>query len=91
MSAARRPPDAAARVPTARRQQKHYILDERRGSVQADWMLGGSLLLRRTMLEELGGYDAGFRMPARRSTSATAPRRRSWERWYVPQAVVRHR
>ena len=30
--------------------------------VQADWMLGGFLLLRRAMLDELGGFDEGFRL-----------------------------
>ena len=30
--------------------------------VAADWMLGGFLMLRRAMLEELGGFDEGFRL-----------------------------
>ncbi len=30
--------------------------------VEADWMLGGFLLLRRAMLDELGGFDEGFRL-----------------------------
>ena len=49
--------------PPLERQRAHYNLDERPTEpVEADWMLGGSLLLRRAMLDELGGYDAGFRM-----------------------------
>ena len=49
--------------PPLERQRGHYELDERpEEPVEADWMLGGSLLLRRAMLDELGGYDAGFRM-----------------------------
>src|SRR5439155_3513781 len=37
------------------RQRRHFLLDEPTpdGPVQADWMLGGFLLLRRVMLEEL--------------------------------------
>jgi len=42
-------------------QRRHYHLDERPTQpVEADWMLGGFLLLRRTMLDELDGFDEGF-------------------------------
>src|SRR5581483_11719274 len=46
------------------RQRRHLLLDEPAPTepVQADWMLGGFLLLRRTMVEELGGFDEGFRL-----------------------------
>ena len=54
-------------------------------------MLGGSLLLRRAMLDELGGYDAGFRMYGEEIDLCYRAAKAGWERWYVPQAVVRHR
>ncbi|HEV7639570.1 MAG TPA: glycosyltransferase family 2 protein, partial [Gaiellaceae bacterium] len=43
-------------------QRRHFHLDEATPAqpVEADWMLGGFLLLRRGMLEELGGFDEGF-------------------------------
>ena len=46
------------------RQRHHYHLDEAppEEPVPADWMLGGFLMLRRSMLEELGGFDEGFRL-----------------------------
>jgi N-acetylglucosaminyl-diphospho-decaprenol L-rhamnosyltransferase len=78
--------------PPLERQRAHYNLDERPTEpVEADWMLGGSLLLRRTMLDELGGYDAGFRMYGEEIDLCYRAARAGWERWYVPQAVVRHR
>jgi GT2 family glycosyltransferase len=78
--------------PPLERQRAHYNLDERPVEpVEADWMLGGSLLLRRAMLEELGGYDAGFRMYGEEIDLCYRAARAGWERWYVPQAVVRHR
>ncbi len=78
--------------PPLERQRAHYNLDERPAEpVQSDWMLGGSLLLRRTMLEELGGYDPGFRMYGEEIDLCYRAAKRGWERWYVPQAVVRHR
>jgi GT2 family glycosyltransferase len=58
--------------------------------VQADWMLGGFLLLRRTMLAELGGLDEGFRLYGEDIDLAYRAMQAGWERWYVPAAVVRH-
>ena len=74
------------------RQQRHYHLDEPEPSapVQCDWMLGGFLLLRRTMLEELGGFDEGFRLYGEDIDLQYRAMRAGWERWYVPAAVVRH-
>ena len=78
--------------PPLERQRDHYHLDERPAEpVQADWMLGGSLLLRRKMLDELGGYDPGFRMYGEEIDLCYRAAKAGWERWYVPQAVVRHR
>jgi GT2 family glycosyltransferase len=48
-------------------------------------------MLRRRMLDELGGYDAGFRMYGEEIDLAYRAARAGWERWHVPQAVVRHR
>lgn len=73
------------------RQRRHYLLDEQPAEpVQADWMLGAFLLQRRTMLEQLGGWDAGFRHYAEDIDLCYRAARAGWERWYVPAAVVRH-
>jgi hypothetical protein len=78
--------------PPLERQRDHYFLDERPVEpVPADWMLGGFLLLRRTMLEELGGFDEGFRMYGEEIDLCYRAAKAGWERWYVPAAVVRHR
>ena len=53
-------------------------------------MLGGFLLLRRAMLEELGGFDAGFRLYGEDIDLQYRAMLAGWERWYVPAAVVRH-
>jgi GT2 family glycosyltransferase len=73
------------------RQRAHYLLDERpEGPVQSDWMLGGFLLLRRSMLEELGGLDGGFRLYGEDIDLCYRAMKAGWERWYVPAAVVVH-
>ena len=78
--------------PPHERQRDHYNLDEHPTEpVPAEWMLGGSLLLRREMLDQLGGYDAGFRMYGEEIDLCYRAARAGWERWYVPAAVVTHR
>jgi N-acetylglucosaminyl-diphospho-decaprenol L-rhamnosyltransferase len=72
-------------------QRDHYLLDDRPTEpAQADWMLGAFLLQRRTMLEELGGWDAGFRHYLEDIDLCYRAMRAGWERWYVPEAVVVH-
>ncbi len=78
--------------PPLARQRSHYHLGERPTEpVEADWMLGGSLLLRREMLDELGGYDDGYRMYGEEIDLCYRAAKAGWERWFVPEAVVRHR
>ena len=77
--------------PPLRYQRKHYLLDERPSApVQTDTMLGAFLLLRRAMLDELGGFDPGFRMYCEDIDLNYRAAKAGWERWYVPAAVVRH-
>ncbi|MDX6474942.1 MAG: hypothetical protein QOH95_453 [Gaiellaceae bacterium] len=73
-------------------QRRHFHLDEEQptGPVETDWMLGGFLLMRREMLTELGGFDEGFRLYGEDIDLQYRAMQAGWERWYVPQAVVRH-
>ena len=73
------------------RQLDHYLLEDRPTEpVQADWMLAAFLLLRREMLDELGGFDPGFRLYGEDIDLCYRAHNAGWERWYVPQAVVGH-
>ena len=73
------------------KQREHYVLDERPTEpVQADWMLGAFLLMRRTMLDEIGGWDAGYRHYCEDIDLCYRAAQAGWERWYVPDAVVTH-
>ena len=73
-------------------QRRHYHLDAAPPDepVQADWMLGGFLLIRRSTFDALGGFDAGFRLYGEDIDFQYRAMRAGWERWYVPAAVVRH-
>ncbi len=73
------------------RQRDHYLLDEQpTDPARADWLLGFFLLMRREMLDELGGWDEGFRHYGEDIDLAYRAAQAGWERWYVPAAVVHH-
>jgi N-acetylglucosaminyl-diphospho-decaprenol L-rhamnosyltransferase len=77
--------------PAFERQRKHYLLDERPTEPAAsDWLLGAFLLLRRSMLDEIGGFDAGMRMYVEDMELSYRAAKAGWERWYVPAAEVEH-
>jgi hypothetical protein len=73
-------------------QTRHFHLDEAPPAepVEADWMLGGFLLVRRATFDELGGFDEGFRLYGEDIDFQYRAMLAGWERWYVPAAVVRH-
>ena len=73
------------------RQRRHYLLDEHPTEpTRSDWLLGAFLLLRREMLEELGGFDEGYRLYGEEIDLAYRAHKAGWERWYVPHAVAVH-
>jgi len=73
------------------RQRSHYHLDEDvTEPVEADWLLGAFLLMRREMLDELDGWDEGYRHYVEDIDLAYRASRAGWERWYVPAARVTH-
>ena len=77
--------------PPLERQRAHYHLDEDvERPVEADWLLGAFLLLRRTMLVDLGGFDEGYRHYVEDIDLCYRAMRAGWERWYVPAARVTH-
>jgi N-acetylglucosaminyl-diphospho-decaprenol L-rhamnosyltransferase len=73
------------------RQRDHYGLDERPTEpAPADWMLAAFLLLRREMLDELGGSDEGYRLYGEDIDLCYRAAQAGWERWYLPHATVQH-
>jgi GT2 family glycosyltransferase len=71
-------------------EKRHHYDDRPSEPIEADWMLGAFLLLRRVMLDELGGFDEGFRLYGEDIDLAYRAARTGWERWYVPAARVVH-
>jgi N-acetylglucosaminyl-diphospho-decaprenol L-rhamnosyltransferase len=71
-------------------QPDHYLSDVPEEPVQCDWMLGACLLVRRALLDEIGGFDEGFPMYGEDIELQYRAMRAGWERWYVPDAVALH-
>jgi N-acetylglucosaminyl-diphospho-decaprenol L-rhamnosyltransferase len=70
-------------------QRDHYELEDRpTDPAPADWMLGAFLLMRRAMLEEIDGWDAGYRHYCEDIDFCYRAAQAGWERWYVPAAVI---
>jgi GT2 family glycosyltransferase len=72
------------------RADRHFYTDEPAEPVESDWMLGAFLLLRRELLDELGGFDEGYRLYGEDIDLAYRAAKVGWERWYVPSARVTH-
>ena len=77
--------------PPLRWQKRHYLLDAPTDQpLQVDTMLGAFLLMRRTMLEQIGGWDSGYKLYVEDIDLSYRAMKSGWERWWVPAAVVRH-
>jgi GT2 family glycosyltransferase len=77
--------------PPLRWQRHHYLLDAPADEpLRVDTMLGAFLLMRRTMLDEIGGWDAGYKLYVEDIDLSYRAMKAGWERWWVPDAVVDH-
>jgi N-acetylglucosaminyl-diphospho-decaprenol L-rhamnosyltransferase len=80
-----------ALFPPLRWQKRQYLLDAPTDEpVEVDTMLGAFLLMRRTMLEQIDGWDAGYKLYVEDIDLSYRAMKAGWERWWVPDAVVRH-
>jgi len=50
----------------------------------------GGTIVRRTMLDEIGGWDAGYKLYVEDIDLSYRAMKAGWERWWVPDAVVHH-
>ncbi|MEP3674884.1 glycosyltransferase family 2 protein [Sulfitobacter sp.] len=57
---------------------------------QVDWSAGASMMLRRTMLEEIGTFDEVFFLYFEETDLCLRAARAGWSCWYVPDSRVVH-
>ena len=77
--------------PPLRWQRRHYLLDAPTDRpLQVETMLGAFLLMRRAMLEQIGGWDDGYQLYVEDIDLNYRAMKAGWERWWVPSAIVHH-
>ena len=59
-------------------------------SRRVDWAIGAALLMRREAIEQVGPFSESFFMYVEDLDWCWRARRRGWEVWFDPSAVVRH-
>ena len=74
-----------------RRVRRFYLSETSDDRPQrVDWLVGACLLLRRSALDEVGGFDERFFMYSEEMELCYRLRQAGHELWYVPEAEVLH-
>lgn len=57
---------------------------------QVDWIPGASMLVRRELIEQLGGLDEEYFLYFEETDFCLKAKRNGWECWHVPESRVMH-
>ncbi|NOZ06034.1 MAG: glycosyltransferase family 2 protein [Chloroflexi bacterium] len=71
---------------------RHYYVEDQPADVtqEVDWLVGASLLVRRQVVEAVGGLDEGYFMYFEELDWCRRIREAGWKVVYFPEAVVKH-
>lgn len=70
---------------------RYYVLDRPDDAIsQVDWLVGACMLLRRAVLDQIGGFDEGFFMYSEELDLCRRAVDAGWQVVYLPAAVVTH-
>lgn len=70
---------------------RYYVLDRPDDALsQVDWVVGACMLLRRAVLDQIGGFDEGFFMYSEELDLCRRAVDAGWQVVYLPDAVVTH-
>jgi N-acetylglucosaminyl-diphospho-decaprenol L-rhamnosyltransferase len=71
---------------------RRYRMDDRPGDAaqQVDWVVGAAMLVRRSAIEQVGGFDESFRMYSEEVEWCWRFRRHGWRVVWLPDAEVLH-
>ena len=71
--------------------KRYYYEDQpAEGTQEVDWIVGAAFLVRRAVLDEIGGLDERFFMYSEEVDFCRRAKERGWQVWYVPTAQVTH-
>lgn len=70
---------------------RYYVLDRPDDAIsKVDWVVGACMLIRRAVLDQIGGFDEGFFMYSEELDLCRRAVDAGWQVVYYPQAVVTH-
>lgn len=70
---------------------RYYVLDRPDDAIsQVDWVVGACMLLRRAVLDQIGGFDEGFFMYSEELDLCRRAVDAGWQVVYLPDALVTH-
>ena len=70
---------------------RYFVLDKPDDAIsQVDWVVGACMLVRRAILNAIGGFDEGFFMYSEELDLCHQVVNAGWQVVYYPQAVVTH-
>lgn len=79
------------RWPRNRVLDRYFVLDKPDNAIsQVDWVVGACMLVRRAVLDAIGGFDEGFFMYSEELDLCHRAVDAGWQVVYYPQAVVTH-
>ncbi|MEA3337514.1 MAG: glycosyltransferase family 2 protein [Chloroflexota bacterium] len=71
--------------------QRYYMLDRPDDAIsQVDWIVGACMLVRRQVLDAIGGFDEGFFMYSEELDLCRRAVDAGWQVVYFPEAVLTH-
>lgn len=59
-------------------------------TAEADWVAGAAVMMRRTMLDEIGLFDETYFLYFDETDLSLRAKRAGWKIWYVPESRVEH-
>lgn len=70
---------------------RYYMLDRPDDAIsQVDWIVGACMVVRRAVLEQIGGFDEGFFMYSEELDLCRRADHAGWQVVWLPAAVVTH-
>lgn len=55
-----------------------------------DWVVGACIMLRREVVEQIGGFDEGYFMYSEEADWCFRAKAAGWEVWHLPEAAIIH-
>ncbi|HLF25341.1 MAG TPA: glycosyltransferase family 2 protein [Anaerolineae bacterium] len=68
----------------------YHSLPDDRSPRRVDWISGACLLIRRAVIDQIGGLDTGYFMYTEETDWCYRARQAGWETWWLPEPGVYH-